>query len=178
MSDGWYLTRNGQQYGPYSSEQFRRFAAEGRLTPNDLVASVGGQQWLPASAVPELVFSAAPPVMAEANATAGRTVAANVVGSVGTVGPQPMPEPRRPLDAAMGIAVVMSCIFWLFVGGPIFLTLTGIIWLAAGLRIAVTGGIPDTRGRLHRRSHYRVVGIILALLGLLMGVGQLAMLIG
>lgn len=52
MSDGWYLARNGQQYGPYSSEQFRQFAAEGRLTPNDLVASVSGQQWLPASTVP------------------------------------------------------------------------------------------------------------------------------
>lgn len=177
MSDGWYLARNGQQYGPYSSEQFRRFAAEGRLTPNDLVASVGGQQWLPACTVPGLVFSAAPPVVAEANATAG-PMAANAAGSVGRAGQQLMPEPRQPLDAAMGIAVVLSCIFWLFVGGPIFLMLTGIIWLVAGIRIAVTGGIPDTRGRLHRRRHYRVVGIILALLGLLMGVGHLVMLIG
>ena len=175
MADGWYLARDGQQYGPYSSEQFRQFAAEGRLTPNDLVASVGGQQWLPAGAVPGLVFGPAPPSLADAKAARGQAVAANTAGATAQ---QPMPESRQPLDAAMGIAVVLSCIFWLFVGSPFFLTLTGIIWLVVGVRVAATGGIPDIRGRIHRRRHYRAVGVILGILGLLMSVGHLVMLIG
>ena len=176
MSDGWYLARNGQQYGPYSSEQFRQFAAEGRLAPNDLVASVGGQQWLPASAVPGLVFGVAPPSLPDAKAATGQAVATNTARAAEAAAQQPMPASRQPLDAAMGIAMALSCVFWLFVGGPFFLTLTGIIWLAVGARIAVTGRIPDIRGRVHRRRHYRAVGIVLALLGLLMSVGQLAML--
>jgi hypothetical protein len=178
MAEGWYLARNGQQYGPYSSAQFRQFAAEGRLSPSDMVASVGAQQWMHASAIPGLVFGASPPSQAVSTAVTEKAASSSTVSPLGAAAQLPSPQPRQPLDAAMGIAVVLSCIFWLFVGGAFFLTLTGIIWLVVGVRIAITGGIPDMRGRLHRRRHYRAVGVVLAVLGLLMSVGHLAMLIG
>lgn len=105
-------------------------------------------------------------------------MATNTATSAGAAAQQPIPESQQPLDAAMGIAMGLSCVFWLFVGGPVFLTLTGIIWLVVGARVAITGRIPDIRGRIHRRRHHRAVGIVLALLGLLMSFGHLAMLVG
>lgn len=51
MSDAWYLSRNGQQYGPYGIEQFRQFAAEGRLSPDDVVANATDQRWMSAREV-------------------------------------------------------------------------------------------------------------------------------
>src|SRR5947209_1513876 len=58
MTDAWYMTRNGQQYGPYRLEQFKQFAAEGRIAPDDMVMNMVQQRWQPACLVPGLL---APP---------------------------------------------------------------------------------------------------------------------
>jgi hypothetical protein len=177
MTNQWYLARSGQQYGPYSLEQLRQFAAEGRLMPNDMIAGVGEQQWRPAETTPGLVFRVQPPVALAATIEPGR-VAPTIELSPAGAAAQPLPETRSALDAALGIAILLSCIFWLFIGGPLFLFLTGMIWLVAGIRIALTGKIPDTKGKLHYRPHYRFIGVVLAILGVFMGLGQLAMLVG
>ena len=41
MTGSWTISVAGQAYGPYSTEQMRAFAAEGRLARQSLVASAG-----------------------------------------------------------------------------------------------------------------------------------------
>jgi len=56
---------DGQQYGPVSAEQVRRWLAEGRLHAQSLIQPDGATDWKPLSSLPE--FSAdiktAPPVL-------------------------------------------------------------------------------------------------------------------
>src|SRR4051812_29923004 len=61
MSPRWYFARNGQTFGPFSHEQLRDLARDGRLLPNDMVAYEGANQWVPASTVQGLFAPAAPP---------------------------------------------------------------------------------------------------------------------
>lgn len=44
-SENWYLSRNGQTYGPYSKEQLINYAAEGRIAFDDLVHREGDEGW-------------------------------------------------------------------------------------------------------------------------------------
>lgn len=60
MNDQWYVARNGQRHGPYGFESVRQFAAEGRLTPGDMVMNGAGQRWMSASAVSGLRFPSPP----------------------------------------------------------------------------------------------------------------------
>lgn len=53
MSD-WYLLRGDKTLGPYRAEDLRAWAGEGRLLPTDLLAPVGGEQWQPIGAWPDL----------------------------------------------------------------------------------------------------------------------------
>jgi hypothetical protein len=46
VSDSWYMGRDDERYGPYTLEQLRGFAAEGRLTPDDLVWHQGLPDWV------------------------------------------------------------------------------------------------------------------------------------
>jgi len=48
----YYLTQNGQQLGPYSTEQIQTFICQGLALPNDLVWAEGWPSWLPLSQVP------------------------------------------------------------------------------------------------------------------------------
>jgi hypothetical protein len=54
MPDTWTISANGHTYGPYTVEQMRAFAAEGRLASHSLVAREGEDQFHPASADAEL----------------------------------------------------------------------------------------------------------------------------
>lgn len=54
MSELWTISVGGKIYGPYSGEQMRAFAGEGRLAPNSLVARAGQQNFRDASEEPEL----------------------------------------------------------------------------------------------------------------------------
>ena len=44
----WYLARGGQQYGPLSDSEMRKFVELGHLRPTDLVWSNGFTDWRPA----------------------------------------------------------------------------------------------------------------------------------
>lgn len=47
----WYLARGGQQYGPLSDVELKKFVDLGHLKPDDLVWRQGFTEWLPASTV-------------------------------------------------------------------------------------------------------------------------------
>ena len=50
----WYLARDGQQYGPLSDVEMRKFNELGHLQSNDLVWRKGFSDWRPAGEVFEL----------------------------------------------------------------------------------------------------------------------------
>jgi hypothetical protein len=50
MPDSWTISVNGHSYGPYTAEQMRAFAAEGRLAAHSLVSREGEERYQPASA--------------------------------------------------------------------------------------------------------------------------------
>lgn len=73
MSEGpqWYVSVEGQQHGPYSSEQLVEFTGTGNITRESMVWAEGMAEWLPAAqieglfppeaaAAPVLVRSATP----------------------------------------------------------------------------------------------------------------------
>ncbi len=51
----YYITRDGQQYGPYSEDQVRQYLADGSLTYEDLAWHEGAKEWASFSTFP--IFS-------------------------------------------------------------------------------------------------------------------------
>ncbi|MDC0157065.1 GYF domain-containing protein [Verrucomicrobia bacterium] len=41
-----YVSKDGQQYGPYNAEQIREFLAQGSFVPTDFACQVGGTEWI------------------------------------------------------------------------------------------------------------------------------------
>lgn len=60
MSQQWYLSRQGQRFGPYSWEQLRGFAGSGLVAPEDFAWSDGMPGWVKAAEV-EGLFKTTPP---------------------------------------------------------------------------------------------------------------------
>lgn len=60
MAD-WFCQMEGREQGPFSSEQLRGMAAEGRITPESLVRRLPQATWVPAS-LADGVFATASPV--------------------------------------------------------------------------------------------------------------------
>jgi uncharacterized RDD family membrane protein YckC len=58
MADQWYVGRNGQKAGPYSTEQLKQMAAAGKLVPSDLLWKQGLEAWVPLSKVKGLMPAA------------------------------------------------------------------------------------------------------------------------
>ncbi|MDE2134084.1 MAG: DUF4339 domain-containing protein [Alphaproteobacteria bacterium] len=67
MSYSWTISVNGHTYGPYTAEQMRSFAGEGRLAAHSLVARDGEELFHPAAADSELaaLFQLATPTPAK-----------------------------------------------------------------------------------------------------------------
>jgi uncharacterized protein DUF4339 len=65
MADGWFIKRNDQKHGPYSSTQLVEMAKKGQVLPLDWVVRGEKGQWMPASQIKGLFASpeaaAAPP---------------------------------------------------------------------------------------------------------------------
>jgi hypothetical protein len=55
----WFLARNKQRMGPYSSAQLKQFADAGNIVPADMILKEGRQKWVSAGSVKGL-FTAAP----------------------------------------------------------------------------------------------------------------------
>lgn len=45
----FYVSRGGENFGPYSVDDMTRMIAEGQIQGRDLVCPVGAQQWVPAA---------------------------------------------------------------------------------------------------------------------------------
>lgn len=60
----WYYAREGQQHGPHTEEELRRFLAEGRLASSELIWKAGLPGWVPAASVfpPAAPAGGPPPV--------------------------------------------------------------------------------------------------------------------
>jgi hypothetical protein len=51
QANQWYLSRNGEQHGPFSDADLANFAALGQLQTNDLVWREGFSNWRPARTI-------------------------------------------------------------------------------------------------------------------------------
>lgn len=51
MSDQWYVARNKQRIGPFSSAQLRQMASSGQLMPTEMVLQRGETKWCAAGAL-------------------------------------------------------------------------------------------------------------------------------
>ncbi len=51
-TDNWCLKVAERIYGPYTTKQLEAFAAEGRLSPQSMIAPAGGKVWRPANQYP------------------------------------------------------------------------------------------------------------------------------
>jgi hypothetical protein len=51
VAEQWYLARDNQKHGPYSSAQLQEFARAGRILPTDMLLKDGTAKWIPASQV-------------------------------------------------------------------------------------------------------------------------------
>jgi hypothetical protein len=52
--DSWYLARKRQRTGPFSAEQLREIASDGRICPTDMLLKRGDTKWVAASSLPWL----------------------------------------------------------------------------------------------------------------------------
>jgi TM2 domain-containing membrane protein YozV len=61
MSNYKLIGADGQQYGPVSEEQLRRWLAENRVNARTLIQPEGSQDWKPLGSVPEFAGDLKPP---------------------------------------------------------------------------------------------------------------------
>src|SRR5262245_7386479 len=47
----WFLARNKQRLGPYSSAQLKEFADAGQIQPDDMILRQGRQKWVSAGSI-------------------------------------------------------------------------------------------------------------------------------
>jgi hypothetical protein len=98
VKNQWYCGVEGQQYGPYTWEQMRAMADEGRLVAESYVRREVDQQWLTASQVPGLLKKKSKPAAAasstqvalpdrRAKASGGSSVAAPPAAAPPVVAP-------------------------------------------------------------------------------------------
>jgi hypothetical protein len=58
MADNWYVGRNGQRSGPFTTPQVRQMAASGELKPSEMVWKEGMANWVAASTIKEFFTNA------------------------------------------------------------------------------------------------------------------------
>ena len=105
----WYVARNNQKTGPYTSAQLKRLAASGQLGSEDMLLREGQKQWVKAGTVRDLFPE---PVSAEAAA-----------GPRSTKGPAPSLPKRQTPWLLIGVAAAVLLIgagvgLFLVVGSP------------------------------------------------------------
>ena len=67
----YMVSRDGQQYGPYTLADLQRYVASGNILTTDLVQSEGATQWVPVSQVIGAIPVTTTPAPAPGNATQG-----------------------------------------------------------------------------------------------------------
>jgi TM2 domain-containing membrane protein YozV len=141
---------DGQQYGPVSAEQIRRWIAEGRVRADTLVQLEGAQEWKPLKAYPDLAPEINPPPISSLTATppavtarASNKIAAGICGILlGSLGVHKFILGYTGAGLIMLLVTVLTCGLGACVMGLIGL-IEGIIYLtkpdAEFVRIYVDG---------------------------------------
>lgn len=136
MSHQWYVARDGQQYGPYSSEQLAEEARAGRLVPTDRVWREGLKGWISAS----LVRGLFPPIEAPPIAVppvrihqAGREVYRDAEGAFWF------------LDLGLKRYItpwILRIIWWQFLAGFVWLVLSFVYGILRAIMWSIDGAQP------------------------------------
>ena len=147
----WHCTANGIKYGPIELNELRKWIAEGRVRPSDLVWTEGMADWQPVSGVPELGGAAlAQPAPLPMPPGSMAAVLPNAPGAVGGM-------VCGIIAAALGI----MCI------GTIFCVVLGIVAIfqakSARQQIAANPLVYGGRGMA-------TAGLVLGIIGLCLGV--------
>ena len=100
MSDQWYVMSEGQQLGPYPSEQLVQFAQEGRIAAETMVWAEGMEAWVTASEVQGLMPQAPAAVVAQpVTGAAWAPPGARPVAAAAPVSASPYAAPASSLVA-------------------------------------------------------------------------------
>jgi hypothetical protein len=125
--NGWYVKRDGQKYGPYTSTQLVEMARKGQVLPVDWVARGDNDNWIPATQVkglfPAQATTAPPPLP---------------VGDA-----QPDEETNRPIRRRATPASQLPLLLVAAGGGCLVLVVVVVIALAVGSG----GSTPGKKGR-------------------------------
>jgi hypothetical protein len=89
VKDQWYCGVDGQQYGPYSWEQLRLMASEGRIVPETYIRREIDKQWRPATQIPGLLARKKPAGKKPAARPAGGQAGQSDSQSLAAVGASP-----------------------------------------------------------------------------------------
>ena len=107
----YHVTRNGQNYGPYTLEDLQRYVASGNVLPSDLAKSDEMAEWVPVGQL--LGGSVPPPNQASFPPYAGGVAPGYAPGAV------PYPEPPNLHWALVLLIGVFTCglfsVVWSFV---------------------------------------------------------------
>jgi GYF domain 2 len=145
MNDNWFVLIDGQQMGPYSSEDFSQYVQEGRIRGEMLVWAEGMPEWLPAREVPGLIPQKAetaaaptswvpPGTRASTSITPTKSVSLSTPTSSLTHGPSAGAYPFFLTKTAS-----FSLWLWMLLGGYLLLIL-GIIFIVIGSKSQAAGG--------------------------------------
>jgi len=115
----WWLTLDGQSYGPYDLRTMQGYIAEGRVTGDSIVCRVGDQTWAPARGDTLLFRGGAQPAppfpgAAPAYGGAGAPVGQEYAPPAGSVGGAPEPPAALGNTKKIVLAVLGAALIALF----------------------------------------------------------------
>ncbi len=169
MAAGWFVTRGQKKSGPFSSEQLKQLASQGKLQPTDMVWREGMSSWKPAGEIKGLYPTAAPvsSPMPSAVAPAPPNTSSVEQGSPFEFAPPPqydqgVQSPGRTARSMASVTVTRDMIGWAL--------LLGILGLPAGLMCGVNLA-PSKNEELGGRTAVCVIfgGLLGASVGVLLG---------
>ncbi|MEX0745823.1 MAG: DUF4339 domain-containing protein [Phycisphaeraceae bacterium] len=138
----WHLSREGKQYGPFSTPELFRMAELGQLQVDDLLWKPGYEAWKPVSAVPGILTPPVPQPAPAHNNSAGTALPIEAEGFSAAPGQAPalsnttLATPKRRFDAFQHLwrgQLPLGEAFWLFgIVGSLVSVLTAAT-IAAGI---------------------------------------------
>ncbi|QEH31541.1 hypothetical protein OJF2_00060 [Aquisphaera giovannonii] len=150
--ESWYLSRGRGQEGPFGTQEMRRMAAAGEVTPEALAWKAGMADWAPCGQLPELSpagrWGSTPP----ASLPAGGPMPAHP----GPYAPAPVGYGYPPRTSGLAIASLVLGILVLCGIGSLLATIFGAVSL---------NQISRSRGAIAGRG-MAIAGLVLGIIGL------------
>lgn len=158
MANEWYVQHGGKQYGPLTSGNLKKLATERKITPSTQVRLGAAGNWVPASRVQGLF--AAPPVAAPSSPPEINLAALEAPPSAP---PMASPLARVPFGSVAQVSKSAA------EDTPIAARILGAVGLIFGILALATFWLPILGGPMGW------TGIVVGGLGLLLGIGGLAL---